>query len=404
MSEPVPDSEWRQGWRIVLGCALAAGTGIVLLFFTFNLFVLPMADELKVTRGELGAIQALIVTAAPASVLIGRAADLYGFKPVYLVCAATAAAVEVVVASFGETLLHLGLGVALLGAFGVGSSAVVITRPISAHFDRYRGRALGLVATGVSVFTLLVPLLLQPVLDIHGWRGGFVFLAVLMVGVGVPAITWVVPAVNARTTAPERPGGRSDWSFLIDRDFVLMGASIVVMGTATAGFVGQLSPIVQGEGLSAATGALALSAFAAGQFVGRLGGGWLLDRFEPRLVAVILTIAPGTGFLILLLSDGMAAAAVLAAGMIGLQQGAELDIFAFFTARRFPVTRYGTIYGALHGVSWIGNATGIAGVGLLHDRTGSYDLSQAIGMAALLAGACLIALIRLPGASQRTLH
>ena len=64
MSALPDDNEWRDGWRIVLGCALASGSGIVLLFFTFNLFVLPLAAELGVTRGEIGTVQALIVTSA----------------------------------------------------------------------------------------------------------------------------------------------------------------------------------------------------------------------------------------------------------------------------------------------------------------------------------------------------
>jgi MFS family permease len=395
------DHEWREGWRIVLGCALASGTGIVLLFFTFNLFVLSLAEELGVSRGEIGAIQALVVTAAPGAFLIGRAADLFGFKPVYLTCAGLVVAIELLLATFGSTLLHMGIGVALLGFFGVGSTAVVTTRPVSTHFDRYRGRALGLVATGVSIAALIVPLVLLPVLDQYGWRGGFVFLALVLAVIGMPAIALLVPANTARTAAVPKPEGKPDWRFLKDRDFVFMAGAIVVMGIATAGFVGQLSPMIQSEGLSAAIGALALSAFAAGQFIGRLGGGWLLDRFEPRLVAIILTIGPGMGFLLLLFSDGLAAAAVLGAGLIGLQQGAELDIFAFFVARRFPVARYGTIFGALHGISWIGNGIGIAGVGLLHDRTGNYDLGQAIGMAALLLGAVLIGFIRLSAPTPR---
>lgn len=61
---PAGESEWTIGWRIVLGCALGAGAGIVLLFFTFNMFVLPPSQELGVTRGEIGSIQALIVTGA----------------------------------------------------------------------------------------------------------------------------------------------------------------------------------------------------------------------------------------------------------------------------------------------------------------------------------------------------
>ncbi|MFN5819708.1 MAG: hypothetical protein ACK44Y_04660, partial [Novosphingobium sp.] len=100
--------------------------------------------------------------------------------------------------------------------------------------------------------------------------------------------------------------------------------------------------------------------------------------------------------LLLLLTDQLFWAAILAAAMIGLQQGVELDLFAYFVARRFPIAQYGTIYGALHGFSWIGNATGIIGVGLLHDSLGSYSLAQGLGMAALTLGAILVWAVRLP--------
>ena len=113
-------------------------------------------------------------------------------------------------------------------------------------------------------------------------------------------------------------------------------------------------------------------------------------------MALVFTVIPGSGFLLLLLTDQMLPAAILAAAMIGLQQGVELDLFAYFVARRFPIAQYGTIYGTLHGFSWIGNATGIIGVGLLHDRLGSYSLAQGIGMAALTVGAVLVWLVRLP--------
>lgn len=390
------ESEWTVGWRIVLGCALASATGIVLLFFTFNLFILPMIAELNVTRGELGSVQALIVTAALGAPVIGAAADRFGFKPVYLACAAIVVVGEVALAAFGDSLVHMAIGIAILGFFGIGSTAVVTTRPVSAHFTRYRGRALGLVAVGVSITTFLVPPILQSVLDTYGWREGYYLLAGLLLLIGMPAAAFLVPASASRAAVQRRDKTPTDWSFLKDRDFRLMAAAIITMGLGTAGFVSQLSPMIQEEGLSATVGSLALSMFAVGQFVGRLGGGWLLDKFDPRMIAVVLTIIPGTGFMLLLLSDQMLYAALLAAGMIGLQQGAELDIFAYFTARRFPVAQYGTIYGALNGISWIGNATAIIGVGWVHDTTGSYNLAQAVGMVALILGAALIWAVRLP--------
>ncbi len=395
MNQPEIQNEWKDGWRIVLGCALAAGTGIVLLFFTFSLFVLPLAADLGVSRGAIGAIQSLIITAALGAILVGRAIDRFGFKPVYLGCMAIMAATMLVVATFAHNIVHLAVTVAVLGFFGIGTTAVATTRPVSAHFSIYRGRALGLVAAGVSISTFLFPPLLQTVLEAHGWRGGFVALAALGLLIGAPAAAWIVPAFASKPLPARAASGPASRAFLRDRDFQLMAGAMIVMGMATAGFIGQLSPLMQAEGLSVKVGALAVSLFAVGQFTGRLGGGWLLDHFDPRRIAVVLTIVPACGFLLLLLGSGVTVAALFAAFLIGLQQGAELDIFAYFVARRFPLAQYGTIYGALYGISWIGNAMGIAGVGLLHDATGGYGLAEMIGFAGLLLGAGLIWLINL---------
>ncbi len=106
-SLPAEESEWTVGWRIVLGCALGAGAGIVLLFFTFNMFVLPLSQELGVSRGELGSVQALIVTGALGAVVIGRAADRFGFKPIYLGTAAIVIIGQVLSVLFSTTLLHM---------------------------------------------------------------------------------------------------------------------------------------------------------------------------------------------------------------------------------------------------------------------------------------------------------
>lgn len=387
--------EWREGWRIVLGCALASGTGVSLLFFTFSMLLLPMAREFHVTRGEFGTIQALIITAALGSPLIGRLVDLWGFRPVYFGCTAIIAAVEIVLARFANNAFELGACIALIGFFGVGTTAVTTTRPVSAHFRTYRGTALGLVAVGVSLTTMAVPPLLQLALEQVGWRGGIITLAMISVVIGVPAVTFLLPRnVGHAGGATRRVGGGVDRGFLATRDFWLMVCANIAMSLATAGAISQLSPMIQEEGVGPRSAALALSIFAVGQFAGRLGGGWLLDRLEPRLVAVGLTIVPGLGFVLLLLGDGVASLALVAAGMIGLLQGAELDIFAYFVARRFPVVRYGTIYGALSGLGWIGNASGIVGVGLLHDHFGSYAPAQVVAVLVLILGALFILPVR----------
>jgi MFS family permease len=154
--------------------------------------------------------------------------------------------------------------------------------------------------------------------------------------------------------------------------------------------------MVQARGFDGALAALGVSAFAAGQLGGKLVGGWLLDRHEPRLVAALLITLPATGFLVFLIPGVPWPAVLAAAALIGVIQGAELDIFAYFIGRRFPLGQYGTIYGALIGLGWIGNAIGILGFSVGHDLAGGYGPIQLAAIGFLACAALLILKVRLP--------
>jgi hypothetical protein len=93
---------------------------------------------------------------------------------------------------------------------------------------------------------------------------------------------------------------------------------------------------------------------------------------------------------------GSPAVAFLAVAAIGVQQGAEIDLFAFFVARRFGLARYGTVYGWIQVAAWASTIVGVLSFGKVHDLTGSYALFQLAGGVAYLAGAVLIAMVSLP--------
>jgi len=391
------DSEWHLGWRIAVASAWANATGISLLFYTFNMFILPMERELGLDRTQTATIQALVITAAFGAPIIGRLADRFGFHVLFLICTAIMAGVELGSARWGNSFAALALGTALIGFIGGGSSSVLLTRPINGHFRRYRGLALGMVGVGISITTVFVPPWLQGVIAADGWRQGYVMLAAIAVIAGLPLVLLLMPrgaSVHMQPVRPDTPTGAR--SFLLERDFWLMTMANVLANIATSGAIAQMSPMLQEKGLSAATAALGLSSFAGGQFIGKLGGGWLLDRFEPRLVATVLMVVPILAYVMFLATDHMVAPLMLAAALLGLLQGADISIFGYFVARRFDVTRYGTIFGAMHGLGWIGTATGVIGFGASFDRFGSYWVAQSVSIGLLLIAAMLIPLIRLP--------
>ena len=179
MTPSAEPSEWSTGWRIVAASGLANATGVSLLFYTFNLFVLPMARDLHLTRGQSGIIQSMIITAALGAPLIGRLADRQGFHRLFLACTLIMAAIELALWRWADGFAAMALGTAMIGFIGGGSATVLLTRPINAHFSRNRGMALGLVGTGISLTTVFVPPWLEGVIAVEGWRSGFLVLALI---------------------------------------------------------------------------------------------------------------------------------------------------------------------------------------------------------------------------------
>jgi MFS family permease len=129
---------------------------------------------------------------------------------------------------------------------------------------------------------------------------------------------------------------------------------------------------------------------------GRIVAGWFLDRVDPKRVALFFTAVPAIGLVMLSAAQLPMIAAIAAAAMVGIQQGAEIDLFAYFTARRFGLVRYGSVYGWIVAFGWIGNAVGILGFGWIFVASGSYAIPEAIGAVLLLIGAVLLASVKLP--------
>ena len=132
-----------------------------------------------------------------------------------------------------------------------------------------------------------------------------------------------------------------------DPRFYLIMGMVILFGLFISALIINLVPILQAQGLTAARAAAIASSMGLAMIIGRLGVGWLLDRWPPSLVGAGTFAVGAIGSLLLALAG--AEYALLTVISMGLLVGAEVDLLSFIVLRYFGVRNYGEIYGWLYG-------------------------------------------------------
>jgi MFS family permease len=189
-----------------------------------------------------------------------------------------------------------------------------------------------------------------------------------------------------------------------ETSFWLLAVALVAINIPGSGIVGQLAPMVVDKGLSDSAAALVMSIYAVGLFLGRLLTGFALDRFRPNLVGAVMTLIPAIGVILLMTPSPSFALCALAVGIIGMQQGSEVDLIAYFVSRNFGLTHYGSIYGTIAMAGALSTAVALVLFGKIHDVTGTYDIALMIGAVAFCTGAVAFASIGRVRAARQLLR
>jgi MFS family permease len=132
---------------------------------------------------------------------------------------------------------------------------------------------------------------------------------------------------------------------------------------------------------------LTITAAGVSLIAGRIVAGFLLDYLFAPHVALVFFSMPLAGILILLTTSSVLCA-VLAAVLVGMGLGAEVDLIAYLQSRYIGMRRFGETYGYFLAIFMAGSGVGPFVMGLSYSRTGSYVLALAV-LAAGLTAACI---------------
>jgi MFS family permease len=367
---------------------MAAATLLNLPFgtiYAFRVFLKPMETMLGIGRAQM----ALVFSVASICLTLGMLAGpvLYRrFAPVgLLLCAGLCSAVGLLVAASATGIGQLMLGYGLLFGLGGGVAFVMMQQGLNQTVEAMSGLANGYVVS-------LYPLGAMIGAPIFGWAITAFGLRATLVGLAVTvALATLAAALLLRLADIRMQDGQADAQGGEDRRWSLFARLFGVFFLAAAAglmVMSQSAGILQAYGAATAF-ALGGTTFITGAIAAaRIGGGWLVDRFEVPWVACGAHLIALAGSLLLLAFPGPAVA-VLAMTLIGMGYGFVSGLTAGAIARYWHKNVFGRVASQLY-IAWCVAAVSLPVVaGWLFDRTQAYHGAMMIAAVGNLLGAML---------------
>ena len=314
----------------------------------------------------------MLITSLPAGALVARIGEKRALQLAGVVDALAMAG-----AALTDSVVGLGLAVVVSG---MAWTTFLISRQgfmIEAVPPAYRARALAMLGGTYRIGVFVGPLIGAVLI---GWTGlTAVFWLALVMALGASALATLVPDLGEQSRADQRAEGHlSVWTVLAAhrRTLLTLGSAVVVIGASRSVRTGLLPLWSESIGISAATTSLIFALAALVDIVFFYPGGWAMDRYGRRVVAVPVVLSVAIGALLLPLTDGpVGVAAVMV--LIAVGNGLGSGIVMTLGADTAPVKGRSQYLGGWRLCGDVGNS-------------GGPMLVSAVATVAPLATACLV--------------
>ena len=403
------------GWWIVLGAILCNFAFLSVSQSSIGVFTLPMVDDLgwKVWQYTLGPSIA-IGTGAFSSIVVGSILDKRGPKPLIFTGASMSAVCLVLLGIQSSLMVYLF--VYLIAGF-VGwnlFSPFVVNSAVNKWFVRKRGWALALGSSGISLGSLVTPLILTGIVDNSGWRTGYFSLGVFILVLIIPVSFFMRRTPEDHGLLPDgiddyddpgsfdipesefRPLNRSEAINTSSFWFLAFGFTLIAAGLACV--LIHAIPFSQESGFARTVGAIGISVNGLANLSSKPVWGFAMQRFHPRFLVMVAYSISSIGVALMLLSGPISLIPMLLAGffLYGFGLGGTIPLSESLWARYFGRAHIGSIRGITQPIRILGTAVAPVLVGLLFDITDTYKPGFVLVIGALLLGAILVFLSREP--------
>ena len=374
------------GWIILAIAGLgifASGPG---QSHTFSVFVGPISEDLGLSKTDMS-IAYMLATLAAAFFLprMGRFIDRLGPRQMLLWIIG---GLGVACLFFGAAanFLWLILGFGLLRFLGQGSLMLCCANIVSQWFNRRRGFALGLMASGFAVSMAVHPPLAEWLVANYGWRQAWVVMGVITWLLMLPPVlllAWDKPedkclAPDGDQLSPDQAASAKPLTGLTLSEalrssafYICVVAFFSISMLVTTLHFYQVS-ILEANGIDRDIAARAFPVSAVTMLLAMPLVGRLFDRYRTRRVFALALVVQASSLLLITFAT-TTPTTILYAVVFGLNNAFSMTMFGYLWPRYFGRKHVGEIQGTGQMILVVGASLGPLPVGLAFDLLGSPD-------------------------------
>jgi MFS family permease len=305
-----------KGWQMVYTGMMMEFSVVGFVFYCFPLMFSVLERDIGATQSQMSSALAFwFIGSAIASIFLGRLLDKYSIKKIMMIGGVIFSlglfSISFVQSSYGLLLIYA----TLLAIGGPALGNLSVTKLVANWFESNAGVALGVAAIGISFSGVILPILVDPLIDKIGWRNVYMVFGLLVIFILIPAIKYLVidspeEIGQKKDNLSEQPSSSSVFELMDLKDFLKKNIFWVIslafafqflaMGgvllhlplhSENLGFLGTWS--VFGFPIKQTVFAYSFAAF--GGVIGKILLGYLMDKLKPNIPVMIMMVMQSLG-------------------------------------------------------------------------------------------------------------
>jgi MFS family permease len=379
---PEPSS---YGWVIVAACSLMIFITYGLIY-SYSVFFKPLAEYFQWDRATVSLIYSLsVIIRGAAAIGTGWLADRYGARKIMVISGLLMGA-GFLLSSRVSALWHFFLAYGIIESIGMSGVFGIVTAMVSRWFTRNRGLALGIVASGSGLGTLLLVPGAERLIDAVEWSQSFFIIGIAAGVLMVAAALFLREPAKRQSDNGNKQNqfdGISLGEAIRDSRLLLITASFFLFFFGTQIVMVHLVNYATDVGIPPLVAATFVSVIGAVSIASRLSIGVIAEKIGLYKSLVLLCVLLGATFVLLIFTRSEWSFYLFAA-LFGIPYGGEVTQIPLVIGRFFGTRSMATLMGVTVFVIGLGGALGSWTAGAIFDFTDSYNGAFIAGAAAAI--------------------